>query len=282
MATFAEVETEVETQECTRCYNKREIESFEGKFKTCKHCRDQQRESYYKNRGKDKPRYGSEEWKRKVGEGRIRGFREQVEKEAVEPFQLEFGYCSRCTRHGRKGRQPAKNFGLRTVTLKSGIDRTYLRNECRVCEVERQKIRLQDPEAKARDKARQKKYRQKNKAHIREYQRIWNDGNRRKRGAKPRRKMAHRQPEETYLPVEPFQQWIREKADWYAKLYPSENNQTPGALSGIGPLSLACHVTERTLRRVMEPATKNVTFSMVDKALTNEGSTMLWELYDHL
>jgi hypothetical protein len=128
----------------------------------------------------------------------------------------------------------------------------------------------------------------------REYARIWHEAQRRRRGARQNSGMIERRSagapkSDPVFPLGPFQDWIRERAAFYASdldLIVAE-----GEVAGLGHLARVCDINPRSLRRYLDggeisaktgqwrPIT-TVTLGTVDKCLTNEGTTFLWELYD--
>jgi hypothetical protein len=102
------------------------------------------------------------------------------------------------------------------------------------------------------------------------------------------------------LAISPFRDWIIERSTTFAR----QESFADGISSirevslenvsrrGLGLLAKECRVSERTLRRYVEGFEKrksgtirdieHVPLQTVDKCLSNEGSTFLWELYPEL
>lgn len=126
----------------------------------------------------------------------------------------------------------------------------------------------------------------------REYARIYAEGKRREAGIPRRdamianRKIGGKQ-NDPKLPIDPFVEWIRERADFYARSECLEAKS--GTVIGIGLLANICGIAERSLHRFVSgyEIDKNgkrreiceVPLSTVDECLTNEGTTLIWELY---
>lgn len=75
------------------------------------------------------------------------------------------------------------------------------------------------------------------------------------------------EPEINFVPAEPFREWVR------------------GRIEKYGSLREFCEVCDLQERRVYDLLNKNqkrVLVENVDKALVNDGSAMLWELYPEL
>lgn len=121
---------------------------------------------------------------------------------------------------------------------------------------------------------------------FRERQRMYAEAKRREAGKPVRlvviesRKSQVAVRHDPKLAIEPFQQWIRKRAAKYAKdfsLHSIDNDK----VSGLGHLALACHVSEKRLYQILkgDEYPDGVPLKTVDDALTNEGSTFLFELY---
>lgn len=126
----------------------------------------------------------------------------------------------------------------------------------------------------------------------REYHRIYAEGKRREAGVPRRDAMIEKRnvggaKGDPKLPLVPFQQWIKERSAHYARV---EGIEARGEeVAGIGHLAYLCGVSERLLRRHINGyeidrdgrrrEITHVALSTVDKCLTNEGTTLIWELY---
>jgi len=128
-----------------------------------------------------------------------------------------------------------------------------------------------------------------------EYERIWQEGWRRRQGIQPRTAMIEKRKigglkADPSLEIMPFQEWIEERASFYAAEY--EVIAADGQVAGLTHLAQACEIPPRTLRRFLdgrevdkngnERQITHVPLGTVDKCLTNEGTTFLWEIYDNL
>jgi hypothetical protein len=102
----------------------------------------------------------------------------------------------------------------------------------------------------------------------RELGRLYAYAQRRRRGV-PERQFRDRQTpgySRDWLPREPFIEWVEHVRPHYPEL----TDDAFGEMLGF---------TARSLRRVMQESTNGVTVELVDRALTLEGSTELWQLY---
>lgn len=106
----------------------------------------------------------------------------------------------------------------------------------------------------------------------REYERIYTEAKRRENGIpRDEARLAKRDiGPDTLIETEPFAFWLDERVDEYGGSW--------------GDLAAACHVPPRSLYRYrfdggMQPT---VTSGFVDRCLTHEGSTFMWQLYPQL
>jgi hypothetical protein len=103
----------------------------------------------------------------------------------------------------------------------------------------------------------------------REYQRIMKEAQRRRAGVEPRTwgSRANRRPDSEpvqRLPVGPFRSWLVVRRQRFDTLR---------------DLSMALGVEESLLGHVLAGRKTHVLLDTVDRALTRDGSTFLWELY---
>jgi hypothetical protein len=106
------------------------------------------------------------------------------------------------------------------------------------------------------------------KPSYREAHRIRQEGYRRRKGIKPRnlsRKVPSSSREVKRLRVEPFREWLKEMSTRYT----------------MGEMEARLKVDERRLYAVMHES-GSVNLDIVDRALTEDGFTGLWELYPEL
>lgn len=185
-------------------------------------------------------------------------------------------------------------FQIRSRKLTTGEIRYYPSGECKECnaaraaawrESKRQEGALSDLQREWNSR-RDPEHR---KAYQREYQAFL----RREQGMEMRgpwkryRKFALKL--DPKLPIEPFQNWIRERAAFYVKredLPPVR----PGDVAGLGFLANLCGISDRTLRRYLDGyeidkkgrrrELTHVPLGTVDQCLTREGSTFIFELYE--
>lgn len=272
---------------CVRCQQVKAPEEFEG-FKSCKRCRDYNKVNRTRFRKRKRPK--------PPGSGR------------TPAVVLGRRHCSTCTVW-----RPIHEFGV--AQWWDPFERTrprFFRTDCHYCErlkgrVKNARLNGRDipygqrrpgrsPEERRRAHRERQKWRLENDPEFaeryRERQRIWAEGKRREKGI-PRRDslIANRfigsPRQDPQLPIGPFQQWIRERAAYYAR----KEGTTPqeGTVMGITVLADRCQIGERQLRRFLEghEIDKNgnrrdlreVALSTVDTCLVNEGNTFLWELY---
>lgn len=71
-----------------------------------------------------------------------------------------------------------------------------------------------------------------------------------------------------YMDAAPLRQWILERMTQFDEQYLE--------------FSYRCGVSEKRIREIGDGSVKRVSFPLVDKILTTEGSTFLWELYPAL
>lgn len=167
--------------------------------------------------------------------------------------------------------------------------------KCKKCSIEKAKVRG----AKWREKKRatgeltlytkrwnqNRAWTEKRRIYNKEYKAI----QRRKQGIEPRSNKASSIRSSIMVPVGPFQEWIIKKT----KEYELDNVLSSSGTAGLNILGEVCQVSDRTLRRFLagEEIAKNtgtkrkiteIPLDTVDKCLTNEGSTDLWELYPSL
>lgn len=110
-----------------------------------------------------------------------------------------------------------------------------------------------------------------------------------------------RQAGDPVLPITPFRDWIIQRSATFARQecfadgISSPRHQVSleeVSRRGLGLLAKECRISERTLRRYVEGFEKRksgtirdieyVPLQTVDKCLSNEGTTFLWELYPEL
>lgn len=107
-------------------------------------------------------------------------------------------------------------------------------------------------------------------------------------GLRPRCRPCHREFQAQYrvksgetrermdrVPAGPFREWILRRADFYNRLLPYNNG------AGAAELARRSGLSERRINEVLKRS-KFVRVDIVDRALVNEGSTMLWEIYPEL
>jgi hypothetical protein len=167
--------------------------------------------------------------------------------------------CCRIKTREKKGHQPR-----RWGACKRGHPRTpentlvvrdaagYDHRQCKVCRREDYRAKMAAPEFVER---------------RREYNRFWAEGRRRRAGVQPRPLFAARAPDHEQtpkLPVEPFRLWLERLLPRY------------GSLRNMAE---ALRVDESLLGHTLAGRKKYVLLTTVDKALTNEGNTLWWELY---
>ena len=104
----------------------------------------------------------------------------------------------------------------------------------------------------------------------REYQRFWTEAKRRERGARPRQfgprsKRAPDGERTPKVPAAPFREWLLARRHKYDSLV---------------DMAVALGVDESVLRKVLAGEKPTLYATTVDRALTNEGNTLWWELYD--
>jgi hypothetical protein len=106
-------------------------------------------------------------------------------------------------------------------------------------------------------------------------------------------------PGEPRLAISPFRDWIIQRSAAFARrkclgdgVPVREASSTEVSYTGLCILAEECRISERTLRRYVEGFERRKTGSIrditdvplqtVDKCLSNEGTTLLWELYPEL
>jgi len=145
---------------------------------------------------------------KRVSEGRREGVRKNLGPTADK--LPEFWHCARCVRMGREGWQPGENFGKRRTKLVSGIVVTRWRNECRLCERERQAERRKNPEKREMDMKRRAEWAKTEKG--KRYYREWGRMHRALNGAKvrgPNHPYKHEAVGGTpMVNAEPFKTWF--------------------------------------------------------------------------
>jgi hypothetical protein len=220
--------------------------------------------------------------------------------------------CSRCKRFKHLHEYDARERDVEGIAIQwQSICKTCTRERCRISAGIRRTgkpykarrfgaMTREQRNARKRERYREMMQDPKWAEERREYMRIYAEAKRREAGAERREKMiANRAPKssirEDMVPLAPFQRWLEERLPVYAAAEVPTPGRPPGR-PGMGGLATATGLAERTVFRFLEGRERSKTekydtgyreiteipLSTVDRALMNEGSTDLWEIYPHL